>query len=427
MDHAIPSRPADSDPPHDVPEQPGDDSAAVPTRAPIRHVRGLRRNPGSCRTANVSPGGAKAAGRLSPRSWGWDPVVAGYRKVLTDLALGKWATRSAIVRHVAVSAAGEEGSGPADGPAVLGPVDQKHIRSARARLMALCAQAAPQNADQPAVGGGFAARAGVPSVVVMVRGHVPVRAYYRGKTLMFAVMCYSHEGGLRRVGELPPVTYRRCEVAFEDARHAFVQLRREILALTAGGLGHIAGGPAGAAEADGSSHGPLPDEIWLSRQLTEATGGLSVLPVELQGAIPAPASHGRETVDLDGEMLRIGAAVCVRLESRSGLVLTEPATLLGVERLGAATRLILRDSDGVINTCWTRGPGWTRRVVPMPDADVFGVSVSRLPEKRPGCFPSMSGALADDGFAGDEFARDESCGDGSEGQGSEGATPKSTF
>jgi hypothetical protein len=282
----------------------------------------------------------------------FDPVLAGYRRLLSEAGMARVTHRAALMR-VPDEGACEVGAGQCESGTV-------------------CVN---------------------PPVLMLLKGYVPIRLDCSGGELQMRVFEYELEGGLsRRSGEgagLGSVPVGEAGKVLAGAREEFCRLRRELLSRTAAGIGiagssfaaaHMAGGAPwmqtpnvieGESAANGNAGaggGTRADEMWLSRQLFESTGGLAAVPVRLAG--DAGAKRASE-VEIRGIRVRVGTWVYVRLETRAGLVMTEPAMLMGAETLGGAVRLVLRGSDGVITTCWTRGPGWQRRVVPVGEGEAW--------------------------------------------------------
>lgn len=254
-------------------------------------------------------------------SGAFDPVLAGYRRLLMDAGCGRRVRKAALCRY-----AGED---------VL-------------------------TSD--------------PAAVLLGQRMLPIRVEVSGGRLFLSVLAYSLEGGLRRRGVGATFAWGEVEGAVAEAVRGFKAMRREVLFRTAGGLGLRGGGACAVSRDEGMAGSGATDEVWLGRQLTQATGGLGVFPLSLRDGSVSPTVTGGD-VDVDGVRVSPGGWVWVRLETRAGVVMTEIAMLVAVERVGGATRLVLRGADGVVSTCWMKGPGWTRRVAPAEEGDVWrGVS-----------------------------------------------------
>lgn len=248
-----------------------------------------------------------------PKGWSFDPVLAVYRRLLAELGFRRLMKRAALCRYHGQDTMGSD-----------------------------------------------------PAALLLGRRMLPIRLEIMGGEIFSSVMAYSLEGGLSRAGI--GASFRQSEFAdaVEEARKGFRAIRREVLFRTAGGMGMV-----GAVTLGGGSGGASgADEMWLARELTDATGGLSAMPLSLLSAAVRGAQSSGE-FEVEGVRVVPGGWVWVRLETKAGVVMTEAAMLMGVERLGAATRLVLRGTDGVVSTCWTRGPGWVRRVVPAEEGDVW--------------------------------------------------------
>jgi hypothetical protein len=124
---------------------------------------------------------------------------------------------------------------------------------------------------------------------------------------------------------------------------------------------------------------PNADEQFLAKQLRyelrpdgreQRDGSFGKMPGEVAGEM----SDGQLAVGqvaVGGVTVRIGEWVWVRLETNAGLTMTEPALLLGARQLCDSLQLTLRGLDRLTFTCITQGPGWTRRIVPMDEADIW--------------------------------------------------------
>ncbi len=263
-----------------------------------------------------------------PKSWSFDPVTAGFRRLLAGRGLGALVDRAAMCRCV---------------------VDGRH-------------RGTTEGVD--------------PEVFLLIKRHLPIRVSLSSGLLTFAVAEYTMDGGLRATAYARHYSEQEAPLVKGDARRGFVQLRRDLLARTVYGLGIMSAAPgvlglAPVHVASGSS-----DMVWLAGQLSASTGGLKVVPIPLADRSRPAGPRGAET-EVDGVRVRPGQWVFVSLRTRSGLVMTEPAIFVGAERLGAATRLVLRNTDGVTSSCWTRGPGWVRSVVPAREGDLWELMMGR--------------------------------------------------
>lgn len=371
--------------------------------------------------------------RGMPQAWGFDPVVGGVRKLLVEHGLGELLGDAKIsrfheragdgsveLRILKVNKAGQGSwmdQAAADGPGTAGPeaggsgmsggakdcsgmngLSQGTDSGMRLEENGFSFGRGQQSNDgvfglrmsEDAEGGEYAGEmagwvgraawegpagwmaemdergaadsAGSPPMAVMIRGHLPMRMDFCGDRFWFSVLAYDVENGCRRIGRLMSCGEDNLETAIATARRGFIAARREMTFRDEEGLASV------EAELGLKRVGSLPDEVWVGRQLAKATVGVKAVELKL---LPVEHEHVAGELDVDGVKVRAGKWVWVRLEGRGGLVMTEAAILVGVEKMGAATRLVLKDGDGVVSTCWTRGPGWVRRVVPVSEANAW--------------------------------------------------------
>lgn len=334
-------------------------------------------------TENENPDASRDASQRSrdhsptgkrPNSWSYDPILAAYSRllkgaggdsVLDSATLDRWrvsaspsSTDTALINldFTATPRMASPFSGdsrtvvseamPGDGsPGMVGQADASLLSDAsfdHDGYLRSQGGAGRRWSDQPYV------PQPSPAALLLIPGHLPIRLDCFDSGLVLTLLSYSP--GLRRCGDRGTYTAEQLRAALRAARRGFSALRMTM---------SVCYDDRSIATASL----PHADERFLARQLR-----FQFAP---HPHSPTVALSSAEPVAIGGVSVRLGAWIWVRLETNTGLTMTEPALLLAAHNRESFQELTLRGLDRLTFTCITSGPGWTRRVVPMQEAEVW--------------------------------------------------------